>query len=29
MLVNGKTIELEDLVVAADKLGKVYLPAQR
>ena len=28
MLVNGKTIELEGLVVAADKLGKVYLPAQ-
>jgi len=28
MIVNGKTIELEGLVVLADKLGKVYLPAQ-
>jgi alkaline phosphatase len=28
MAVNGKTIELEGLVVLADKLGKVYLPAQ-
>ncbi len=28
MIVGGKTIELEGLVVLADKLGKVYLPAQ-
>ncbi len=28
MLVNGKTIELEGLVVSADKLDKVYVPAQ-
>ncbi len=28
VLVNGKTVELEGLVVMADKLGKVYVPAQ-
>ena len=28
VLVNGKTIELEGLVVSAEKLDKVYVPAQ-
>jgi alkaline phosphatase len=28
LLMNGKTVELEGIVVLAEKLGKVYLPKQ-
>ncbi len=28
LIMNGKTVELEGIVVLAEKLGKVYLPKQ-